>query len=502
MKRNSIFSSTLIVSTVVLVTKVFGVVKKSLIAALCGATLQTDLYFLTTGITILIGSMLFSSVSISLLTMCSLRLVSKGEESVNDLMNATLRFFLPVAILLSALTTVFAPFVARILAPAYSGTALQQLTYYVRMMAVMLVFMCWFHLLNIILEIDKRFLPGMGYGLFQNVFTCIAVLFFYKQYGMISLFYAFLLAGFVQCVQIAWSARNKFHPVWKPLNESKAIRQLVRLSLPLFIGNAIYEINDIIDKQIATGLGGGGVSILSYGSSINEMVTTMIITSVSTVLLAFFAEWISNKEIERVRTSLLKAVKYLIVLILPVMIMCFICGDCIVDILYGRGQFDNTAIVETTKVVYAYAAGFIFQAVRAILIRVYYAFQDMKTPMINGGIAVGVNIILSIILSRKLGAMGISLATSIAMLLVSMLLMPGLRKHIPDMTLKPIMPECIKAVCAAIAVGTAAYMLRSAIQLGSVWTFLIIGLFIMIVYVGMTSALKITVFQELLSRLK
>lgn len=85
------------------------------------------------------------------------------------------------------------------------------------------------------------------------------------------------------------------------------------------------------------------------------------------------------------------------------MVMCFVGGDLIVGVLYGRGSFSTEAISRTNGVVIGYAAGFFFQAARATIVKVYYAFQDTKTPMINGAISVGVNVVLSITLSKFLG---------------------------------------------------------------------------------------------------
>lgn len=96
--------------------------------------------------------------------------------------------------------------------------------------------------------------------------------------------WAFVLAGFIQCIQITWNARNCFKFKLKTSDEIASIKMLISLAGPLIVGNAIYEINDIVDKQISSGLGHGGVSVLSYGASINEIVTSLIVTSLSTVL--------------------------------------------------------------------------------------------------------------------------------------------------------------------------------------------------------------------------
>lgn len=484
MKKKSIVASTLQVSVALFFIKILGVLKQALIAAICGATAETDAYFVATGVTVALCSVIFSSVSISLLSMHTERLITNGRESSNNLINAVLRVFIPISIAIAAFFAVCSPIVAKFLAPSYQGEQLQTLSNYIRIMSVMFVFTCYFLIVNVVLETDKRFLPGKGQSFLQNLFICIAAVAFYPKFGIPALIYAFLLAGIVQCIQITWNARHEFRFTRRITSEKAAVQKLLQLALPLLVGNAIYEINDIVDKQIATGLGQGNVSYLSYGASINEIVTTLIIQSVSTVLFSHYATWVAEGEHQKVGDNLKKSIEYLVSLIMPVMIMCFVCGDCIVDILYGRGNFDGSAVTMTTSVVFGYAAGFLFQATRANLVRVYYAFQNTKTPMINGAISIAVNVILSILLSKVIGVGGIAFATSIAMLLVSALLLPGVKKYIPGFSLKSSLPEYVKAVGIAAVVGLIAFFLRRALPFGTLVSFIIIGAFTVLVYVG------------------
>lgn len=449
MKRKNFLFSTIQVTFVTLLIKLLGIVKQSVLAAYCGANEETDIFFIATGIIINLCAVIFSAISISLLTIHTQRLITEGRESANKLINAVLRVAVPASIALSLVFFLAAPVFAKLFAPAYNQEQLYILSSYIRIMSVSFVLWCYYLTVNVVLETDKTFLPGKCQGLFQNIFLIFAAVFLYKRFGVSSLIYSFLLSGLFECVLVTWSARDRFKIIFEHIEEKEALSKLFEVSMPLILGSSIYEINDIVDKQISTSLGAGNASFLNYGATINEIVTGVIVTSVSTVLFSHFATWIAENRISKVEKSLEHTIEFLTVLIFPILVICFVAGDQIVEILYGRGNFGQKEVTATYGVVIGYAVGFVFQAARANLVKVYYAFQDTKTPMVNGLISVSINVVLSMILARYIGIMGVALATSIAMLIVTVLLLKNIEKYLPEFSLKNIRSECIKGIIAA-----------------------------------------------------
>lgn len=490
MEKKGIFVSALQVSAALFIIKILGVCKQALIAAICGATAETDAYFIATGVITALCTVVFSALSISLLSIYTDRLIKQGRDSASKLISSTLLVFLPVALAITFLFMIGSPAIAKILAPSYSGEQLRPFIRYIRIMAPMFICYCYFLMINVVLETDKRFLPGKGQAFFQNLFVIIAAVCFYRKNGIQALVFAFLAAGIVNCVTITWSARKLFRFSFSPVGESQTIRYLLSISIPLIIGNAIYEINDIVDKQIASGLCHGNVSFLSYGASINEIVTTLIIQSVSTVIFSHYATWIAEGKIKECGENLKRSLEYLFVIIMPVMVMCIVEGKQIVRILYGHGNFGENEIMSTYGVVIGYAIGFVFQAARANIVKIYYAFQDTKRPMMNGAISVGVNVALSILLSRAFGVAGIAAATSIAMLMVTILLLPGVKKYIPDFNIKTIYPECGKSMIGGAFIAIGAIGLKAWIPGDGMIKFMIIGGFVVLAYLGLMVLLK------------
>jgi len=131
-------------------------------------------------------------------------------------------------------------------------------------------------------------------------------------------------------------------------------------------------------------------------------------------------------------------------------------AEPIVKLLFGRGAFDTQAISMTSYALFFYSIGMVGFGLMEVLSRAFYAMQDTKTPMINAAIAMVMNIILNIILSKFLGIGGLALATSISAIFCTALLFISLRKKIGPFGMKSITISFIKILCASLMMGVIA----------------------------------------------
>ncbi len=84
--------------------------------------------------------------------------------------------------------------------------------------------------------------------------------------------------------------------------------------------------------------------------------------------------------------------------------------------------------------------------------------QDTKTPMINAAVAVSMNIILNIILSRYMGIGGLALATSLSAIFCTGLLFISLRKKVGPFGMKDTVVSFVKILVSSVGMGIAAYI--------------------------------------------
>lgn len=347
--KNNIVYSSMSITIATLLIKFLGMIKQSVIATFCGATFETDAFFVATGIIGQLSIVFFSAISISLLSMYSREKYENGVNSANQLIDSSLCVFLPISIIMALIFYIFSEKIALLIAPKYSIEQIVILVHYIRIMSFAFIPWCYYLSVNVVLESNHIFLPGKGQGFFQNILLIFAAIFLYDKYQTDILVYFFLLSGIFQSVYITLCAKKYYFPQLNIKKIKTVVQQLLPLSIPLIIGNAIYGVNDIIDKLIAVSLGEGMASLLTYGATLNEIVTGLFVASISKVLFANFTIWSANNESKKIVKSVQLAIEYLSVFIIPIFIIYIISGDQLVSILYGRGNFGIKEINDTSN---------------------------------------------------------------------------------------------------------------------------------------------------------
>lgn len=501
-KSGRLIRSAFSLTAFVLLVKILGLVKQIVLASAAGITMEMDAFYLAGNTMNHISDLMFSAISISALSIYTERLTNEGIKEANRLISTILKVLIPAAVLLSLFFTLFSGSAASFFAPGFKAEELNILSQYFRILAPMLIMVVYSKTLNVVLENHNTFIPGKFRPFLQNIVVILGALLFYPKYGTISLTYGFLVASILQATQITLFALKHYHFNLAVKNNWSDLKIMLMLSLPLFCGNAIYEINDIVDKQIATGLGAGTVSIMTYGASINEIVTSLIVSSVSIVLFSQFTKWVARGENEKIKGNLEKSIPALFFLICPILVFCILCPELLISVMYGRGKFGPEMVSAVSSVVTAYAFGFLFQACQAIFVKVFYAFQKSVVPMIAGLIAVSMNIPLSLVLSKMIGPSGIAYATDIAAAIAVIFLIIRMRKILPEYSLKTSAADLIKIIISGFVSGAIMFFALNYWNLQGFMGLLMAGLIILGIHLVCCSILRVSVLNVCLSRIR
>jgi len=233
------------------------------------------------------------------------------------------------------------------------------------------------------------------------------------------------------------------------------------LMIPVFIGSSLIKFNLYINKALATGLGEGSVSALNYANLLNNMIVTVTINILTTIVYPKLVQSNSLQDYQRFNRILDMGFYIVVIIALPLSLGAMAYSHQIVQIVYERGAFDETATLLTGSAFLYYASGLVFVSLNALLTKAYYSMHNMITPMIFAGIGVAVNVALSLILISLMGINGLALATSISTFCNTTLLYFGMKKKYPMIRILKSKKKLIKLIAAAIiAVGSSSIIYK------------------------------------------
>ena len=175
----------------------------------------------------------------------------------------------------------------------------------------------------------------------------------------------------------------------------------------------------------------------------------------------------------------------------------------IITIVYKRGMYSESAVSLTVMALTGYAIGIFFTGVRDILNSILFSMGKTKITAKNGVIGVIINIALSLTLSKKFGILGITVASSIAMMVTSILLLINITKLVGEFKVKPLMINLIKIVISSAIMSLVIILAKGFIASMPIILFVIVGTIIgIITYFIMTLILKIEEIKEIVNLFK
>ena len=236
------------------------------------------------------------------------------------------------------------------------------------------------------------------------------------------------------------------------------VKDMVKLLGPVMIGAAVMQVNAMIDRALASTLPEGSISALNYANKLNGFIIALFITSIVSVIYPILSKLSTKDNNEKFNKSIVKSINSIIILVLPISVGAIVLSTPIVKLLFQRGEFDDRALKMTSIALSMYSVGLVASGLREVLSKIFYSLQDTKTPMINGIIAVLINIVFNIILIKYFNLAGLALATSLSSIICIYLLFISLGKKIGYFGQDKIIKTTIKSIISSVIMGTTTYI--------------------------------------------
>jgi putative peptidoglycan lipid II flippase len=443
----------LIIMIITIISKFFGFARDIFLSFFFGATNISDAYIISLTIPMTLFTFLGAAISTSYIPLYS-DISNRDNIEKADKFTANLTNLLMIICTLMIVTgIIFTEEIVKIFAAGFQGETLSLAILFTRISLFGIYFSVLTAVFKSYLQIKNNYIIPALIGLPYNIISIIAMA-LASNYDLAFLSLGTVIAiGSQLLLLLPFVMKNGYKHKFNFDFRNKNINRLVQLSIPIMFGISINEINVLVDKTIASSISVGGISALSYANRLNWFIQGIIVTSIATVIYPTISRMAVNKDIVNLKKVLQKSMVSVVILIIPATIGAIIFSEPIIKLLFGRGAFDDKAIKMTSQALIFYSVGMLGFGFREVLSRVFYAFQDTRTPMVNASFGMVLNIILNIVLSKYLGIGGLALATSLAAIVTTILMILSLRKKIQGFGMKKVSISLIKVLISSLLMG-------------------------------------------------
>ena len=214
-----------------------------------------------------------------------------------------------------------------------------------------------------------------------------------------------------------------------------AMRHFLGLLLPSLAGVAVYELNIIALGMIASYLPTGQIFHYNNATRLAELVMGLFAFAFTTAGLPTLSGHFTNRRWEAMANTIRLTFSATLYVILPATVGLALAGEGIVSMLYLHGAFTYTDVRSTAAALALLALGAPAVAMVRVMLPVYYAMGDARTPVPVALVTVAVTAALGWWLSQRFQvrglAAGLSLGTGFQCALLALLLRPKLRRMGP-----------------------------------------------------------------------
>ncbi len=457
-----------VISLMSLGSRVLGLVREQLVAAMFGASALTDAFNVAFRIPNLLRRLFaegaFAQAFVPLLAATRAR---EGDEATRTLMDAVATVLTWILVATCIIGIVVAPAVTWLMASGLKdlGTA----TVMTRIMFPYIGFMSFVALTSGALNTWGEFAVPAATPMLLNVAMIAAAMWgaplveAHGYPGVYALAWGVMVGGVLQAL-VQWPALRRLRLVPHVGYTVAAVRtawhhpgvgRILKQMSPALLGVSVSQISLLINTQIASHLQTGSVSWLSYADRLMEFPTALLGVALGVVLVPQLSARRASGDAAGYSALLDWGLRLVVLLALPCAVALLLFAQPLLAVLYHYGRFTAADVAASALPLQGYGAGLMGIIAVKVLAPGYFAQMDTRTP-----VRIAVGVLASTQLMNALfvfalgwGVGGLALSIGLGALLNAGFLLWGLR-HRGSYTPSPGWASfALRVAAASVALG-------------------------------------------------
>lgn len=415
-----LLKSTLLISVMTTLSRVFGLLRDAVIAAFFGAGAGTDAFFVAFKIPNylrrIFGEGAFSQAFVPVLNEVRIR---QGEEEAYRMVSHVTGTLGMILLGVTVAGMIAAPVLIMIFAPGFVGKG-ESFTLAVDLLRVTFPYIFFISLTALaggVLNTYGRFGVPAFTPVLLNIVMILSVVFLSTRMAepITALAWGVLIGGVLQLLfQLPFLYRIRMLPRPQPGWRYPEVRKIISLMIPALFAVSISQINLIVDLLLASFLQEGSITWLYNSDRIMEFPLGVFGVALATVILPELSRKHAAGAADDFSRVLDWAVRWAVLITLPATLGLILLAGPVLTTIFQYGAFTPRHMAMTSLSLITYALGLSAYVLIKILASGYFSRQDTRTPVKAGVAAVIANIIFCLLLVGPLRHAGLALATSLA----------------------------------------------------------------------------------------
>lgn len=518
-QSTGILKAAWMIALITILSKFVGFFRDIITAKYYGASVVSDAYFYAYQIPsfaiILLGGVggPFHSATVAVFSKLIPDLNKKPDEFVNRLYNTFLVLSVMFFSILGLLCYIFANQIMSIIISNGSQELISLASLHLKIMAPVFVVGGIVGIYYGLLITYKKFMLPNFSPMVMSLVIILAVCFAKEDNFGIVLATAttvgaicqFLLQ-FPQIKKIGFSFKPNFDVV-----NNTHLKSIFELLIPAVFSSTIGQLHIYVDMFFTSYLRDGAWTALGYANRIFQFPVGILVTAFLVPLFPLFTRLVAKNDMDGIKTYFNKGVGLLFFVALPIIIGISTIGlDCI-RVVFERGAFTFGDSVMVFDALLFLSISIIPYVFRDSITRVYYAFDDSKTPFVVATSSIILKFLFNYIFITKLGWQigGITLSTSLVTLYNAVVLGILINKKI-KLDYKDLFINLLKMTIVGVATlfltGILLELWSSHINLpfmlNELTKILAISVFILTTYTGLCYLFKINYIKDIIDRIR
>jgi putative peptidoglycan lipid II flippase len=455
--HSQVARSAAVVALLLAADKLLGVVREAVVSRAFGTSAQLDAYIaafeIPEGLNVIVTGAALTTALIPLLS----GIVAHGDrDSVWRLFSAVVNWVLAIVGAFSIVAALLARPIILTVAPGFANDP-AQVALAAQLMRLVLIQTLLFSAstaITSVIQAHRSFLLPALAPLCYTLGRIVGVVVLAPRMGIFGLAWGGLAGTVLHLlIKVPWLMYHRAR--WRPTLFHPDLVRLLKLMGPRMLGMGATYVSFVLPTTFGSLLPTGAIASYEYAWKLMQLPEVVIGTAIGVVVFPTLARLANEGDREALRHTFSWALRLILTLCLPAAVGLLVLGRPLTALVLQRGAFDATATGRVYWALQFFALGLITHSMLEVVARLFYAQQDMWTPLWAALAGLAVNAGLGWLLLPDLSQGAIALANSLGAGVQVVILLSVARWRLQGFGGRALGRALLRAAVASTAMGAA-----------------------------------------------